>query len=113
MMLTVEDAILNPSCPYVLVPVGRLSHTKGVEVNMPAWGRDGHFRFPNGVRVRMVNKNVWVIADYPSHSQQKALVHADTVVAPAGVVHKANTWQSTPLEVGSYMRHGRTRAASD
>lgn len=90
MMLTVEDAILNPSCPYVLIPVGRLSHTKGVEVYMPAWGKDGYFQYPSGVRIRLVNKNVWVVADY---HDKKPAESGDTIAAPLGVVqgkHLAN-----------------------
>lgn len=61
MVLTVEDAILNTACPYVLIPVGKLSRTKGIELYMPPWGKDGYFQYPNGVRIRMVNRNVWVI----------------------------------------------------
>lgn len=93
MVLTVENAILNPSCPYVLVPVGRLSHTKGVEVHMPAWGKDGYFQYPDGVRIRMVNKNVWVIADFPDLQMDGASSTDQVVAAPVGVVqgkHLAN-----------------------
>lgn len=85
-MLTVENAILNPSFPYVLVPVGRLSHTKGVEVHMPAWGRDGHFEYPNGVRVRMVNRNVWVIADHVDRPKDDMGNPSRAIAAPTGVV---------------------------
>lgn len=74
MVLTVEDAILNTACPYILIPVGKLSRTRGIELYMPPWGKDGYFEYPNGVRVRMVNRNVWVIANHAErpHTAEKA-----------------------------------------
>ena len=53
--------MLNKACPYVLLALGRASIEKGVILLMPAWGADGHFAYPNGVRVTFHNRYVLVI----------------------------------------------------
>ena len=53
--------IFNELCPYVLLALGRGSIEKGIQITMPAWGKDGYFEFQNGARVTMVNRYVYVI----------------------------------------------------
>ena len=63
-LIQCEDAILNEKCPYILVPLGRLGLEKGVKVEFPGGRADGYFQYPNGVRIRMINRNVWIVVDY-------------------------------------------------
>lgn len=129
MMLTIEDAILNTACPYILIPVGKLSRTKGIELCMPPWGKDGYFQYPNGVRVRMVNRNVWVIADHveqahphkhadvaqtsaTTHLQTRAVEMRSALMPCRLESSRANTWQTIRSADSSYMLHGGTRAVS-
>eukprot|EP00966_Prymnesium_polylepis_P133761 3091796-Prymnesium_polylepis.1 len=53
-----NNAILNPACPYVLLALGRASKEQGLSLHMPAWGADGSFSFPNGVMMKLFNRNV-------------------------------------------------------
>ena len=52
------NSILNKTCPYVLLALGRSSIEKGLSLTMPAWGGDGYMSFPNGVVVKLYNRNV-------------------------------------------------------
>ena len=53
-----KNAIKNELCPYLLLALGRASRERGVEMHMPRWGTDGHFSYPNGVVVKLYNRNV-------------------------------------------------------
>ena len=56
-----HGSIFNQACPYVLLALGRASIEKGVTLVMPPWGADGHFEYPNGVRVTFHNRFVLVV----------------------------------------------------
>ena len=53
-----NKSIFNPKCPYVLLALGRASTEKGLTMYMPAWGADGSMTFPNGVMIKLYNRNV-------------------------------------------------------
>ena len=53
-----KNGIHNPACPYVLLALGRASRENGLEMHMPPWGADGYFSYPNGVMVKLYNRNV-------------------------------------------------------
>eukprot|EP00966_Prymnesium_polylepis_P268447 6201980-Prymnesium_polylepis.1 len=53
-----KNGIHNPACPYVLLALGRASRENGLEMHMPPWGADGYFSYPNGVTVKLYNRNV-------------------------------------------------------
>jgi len=54
-------SILNESCPYILIAIGRASHEQGVSLPLPAWGKDGFFEFPDGVQLSFLNRQVFVL----------------------------------------------------
>ena len=56
-----RDSIVNRLCPYVLLALGRASIEKGLSMWMPAWGEDGYFAYPNGVKVVIHNRHVLVV----------------------------------------------------
>ena len=56
-----KDAILNRTCAYVLLALGRASKEQGVRMVMPEWGGDGYFVYPNGIRVTLLNRNVLLV----------------------------------------------------
>ena len=53
-----NNSILNRACPYVLLALGRASIEHGLAMYMPGWGADGYFSYPNGVMVKLYNRNV-------------------------------------------------------
>jgi len=56
-----DNSILNTLCAYVLLALGRASREQGVNAVMPAWGRDGYFEYPSGVRVTLLNRSVLIV----------------------------------------------------
>ena len=56
-----DNSILNTLCAYVLLALGRASREQGVHAVMPAWGRDGYFEYPSGVRVTLLNRSVLIV----------------------------------------------------
>ena len=53
-----SNSILNETCPYALLAPGRASIEKGLSLSMPGWGADGFMSYPNGVTIRVYNRNV-------------------------------------------------------
>jgi len=53
-----QHSILNKACAYVLLSLGRASIEKGLSTDIPAWGADCFATFPNGVIVKLLNRNV-------------------------------------------------------
>ena len=53
--------VFHPPCPYVLLAIGRGSWEQGISMFMPAWGGVGFFEYPNGVRVMLYNRFVYVL----------------------------------------------------
>ena len=51
-------SIVNRACAYVLLALGKASRQLGLKLEMPAWGEDAYFSFPNGVKVSLVNRDV-------------------------------------------------------
>ena len=56
-----KQVIINTLCPYVLLSLGRASIEQGIRLHMPGWGEDGYFVYPNGVKVTLLNKMVFVV----------------------------------------------------
>ena len=56
-----KQSILNEVCAYVLLSLGRASLEQGMDLVMPAWGKDCTVSWPNGVIVKLLNRNVLVL----------------------------------------------------
>ena len=56
-----KDALLHEACAYTLLAIGRASREQGVAMVMPAWGCEGYFEYPNGLRVALLNRSVLVV----------------------------------------------------
>ena len=53
--------ILHEPCPYVLLAIGLGSIQQGISMWLPPWGASGHFEFPSGVQVPLLNTAVTVV----------------------------------------------------
>ena len=86
---TEADCVFHPPCPYVLLAIGRGSWEQGISMFMPAWGGVGHFDYPNGVRVPLLNHNVLIVRplDYKvsplKNLQLRALVTPSELGVPS------------------------------
>ena len=56
-----EKSILNERCAYVLLALGKASRDSGLELTMPAWGNDCQAKFPNGVTITLLNRDILVL----------------------------------------------------
>ena len=74
-----ESCILNPQCPYILIAVGNVSIKQGVRLVLPAWGTDGYFEYPNGMRVPVVNQRVIFVRPIGYKEQPRAALNAVTI----------------------------------
>ena len=84
-----KDGILNKACPYFLLAGGRASREQGVVAHLPAWGEEGYFEFPSGVRVTLYNQFVYVLRPLgykasPPKQPALASTSADLGVPPEG-----------------------------
>lgn len=81
-----EGAILNPSCAYVLLSVGRASIEHGVAMYMARWGEPGEMIYPNGVAIELHNRHVLVLRPLgyrASPIKPLAMVGAEDLGAPS------------------------------
>ena len=77
-------SIKEKSCPYVLLAGGRASREQGVETYLPSWGADGYFEFPNGVRVKLYNRYVYVLRPV-GYKDSPAMAMAVSSLADLGI----------------------------
>ena len=78
-------SIYNKMCAYVLLALGRQSRLQGVRMVMPAWGLDGYFEYPNGVRVQLQNRSVLVVRPIGYKESPKAALAGTTLLDAIGI----------------------------
>ena len=85
--LMLDDAILIPECKHNLISLGLLAEKQGITSHIKAGGHS-FMELPDGRRVNLINKGIFVIPDVAS-----VLMHAATIDEPdtAGSLRMWNT----------------------
>eukprot|EP00966_Prymnesium_polylepis_P323304 7379509-Prymnesium_polylepis.1 len=80
------ESVFNRRCAYLLLSGGRASIREGMTMWLPGWGADGVLTWPNGVKVRVLNKYVTILRPlgYKLHPEAAlASVTVDDLGVPA------------------------------